>query len=58
MKRARPPVIKTIAQCRLSGSRGGKVAAFGRDRARRKTVPVTLPPIGTCALACTKGGAA
>jgi len=38
----RPPVDKTQAQCRVSGSRGGKIAAFGRDRARRKDVPVTL----------------
>ncbi len=45
-KRRRPSPTKTVAQCRESGRRGGQVAAFGRDRAKRKGVAVTLPNLG------------
>jgi hypothetical protein len=56
MRRERPAPTKTIWQCRVSGSRGGKVAAFGRDKARRKGVPVTLPAVGKSAHVDARGG--
>ena len=56
LRRARPPVSKTIGQCRKSGREGARLGGFHCAASRKK--PVTLPdPVGTAKARLQREGA-